>query len=70
MVGNHNWLSNNLLERGPDSLIECGPALKADMLADFSPADDTIEIIFHDRIAQASDKLIGLGALLLVAEEV
>ncbi|MBA7682196.1 hypothetical protein ES703_90543 [subsurface metagenome] len=68
MVGNHNGLAGYLLKGRPDSFIKSGSALEANIVADFSPADYTIEIVSNNRITKAGYEVFGLCPLLLVTE--
>ncbi|GAK51069.1 hypothetical protein U14_02311 [Candidatus Moduliflexus flocculans] len=70
MFRHDDRLADNLLECGNNPSIRGHTALKENLVTDAPVADDAVEIVFDNRIAQSGDEFVHFRALLLVEDEI
>ncbi len=68
--GHSNRFFKNLLKGRYHALVKSGAALKKDAVSDTSISDNSIEVVFHDGIAETGHEIDRRGPTLLVMDEV
>jgi len=70
VVRDHNWFAGYFFKGRPDCAVKGCAALEANIVTNLTPPDHAVEIIGHNRIAQAGYQVTCLRPLLLVAKQV